>query len=642
MVTQPKAVTVDFETMGIESRPLYPPKPVGVAIKYPNKPAQYYAFAHDTGNNCTFEDAKLALQAAFNNPEGVLFQNAKFDLDVANVHFGIHIPKWQNIHDTMYLLFLDDPHQISLGLKESAERLLGIAPDEQDQVKDWLLENYTDNGVKLSKSRASKYYYAKYIAHAPADIVGKYAIGDVDRTESIFNLLYPRIVQNGMLEAYHREIKLALVTLEMERQGLPVDLERLRNDVTTYNDIYNRLSNWICQRINPYMEINLDSGEQLMNALIMNQKVFKSRLKLTPTGKYQSTKEALLFALNDELLAACLQYRAQLGTCLATFMQPWLEVAEKSNGYIFTTWHQTKSPSGGGAVGTRTGRLSSSPNFQNIPKEFTPLFDHLAPEKGLPVAPIEGILPLPNVRSYIIPFEGHVMIDRDYSQQEPRIMAHFENGSLMAKYNAEPWVDFHDYAKAELEKMGKTYSRKAVKNTNLGLIYGMGIATLAEKNNMTDDEARDLKKAILELYPNLRGMYDEMRQRARNNQPIRTWGGRQYYCEPSKIIDGQMRSFDYKMVNILIQGSAADCTKEAIIRYHEKKHPQAKIILNVHDQITVSVPRGIAVREMEVLKECMHSVEFDVPILSEGATSFTTWANLEDYDKKGVLCLRDK
>jgi DNA polymerase-1 len=239
------------------------------------------------------------------------------------------------------------------------------------------------------------------------------------------------------------------------------------------------------------------------------------------------------------------------------------------------------------------------------------------------------------IRSYIIPFPGEVFIDRDFSQQEPRIMAHFEDGSLMAQYQADPWLDVHDNAQAELAKMGKVYDRKPVKNTNLGLIYGMGAAKLAAKNEMTVLEAKDLKDSILRLYPGLKDMYKDMARRYAQNQPIRTWGGREYYCEPSKVVDGKTRHFDYKMVNLLIQGSGADATKEALIRFHELKDPRTRIVLNVHDQITASTPNSIVCSEMSRLQRAMEGLAFDVPLLSEGSTSFTNWNELKDYDKRG-------
>ena len=95
--------------------------------------------------------------------------------------------------------------------------------------------------------------------------------------------------------------------------------------------------------------------------------------------------------------------------------------------------------------------------------------------------------------------------------------------------------------------------------------------------------------------------------------------------------------FDYKMVNKLIQGSAADCTKEAIIRYNRVKNDLAKIVLNIHDQITISVPSKLFKHEMWLLKTAMESVEFDVQMLSEGSISSTNLDSLQGYDKKGKL-----
>lgn len=637
MTKQPKPVTIDFETLEIQGRPLYPPMPVGVSIKYPGKKPRYYAFGHPEGNNCSWAVAEAATAEAYKHKDGVLFQNGKFDVDVAEVHFGLPVPDWSQIHDTLFMLFLDDPHQIELGLKPAATRLLDMPAEERDAVGEWLIANQPIPGIKISKSKSSPHYFGRYIAYAPGDLVGKYADGDVIRTEGIFNKLWRKTVDRGMLEAYDRERRLMPILLEMERQGLPVDLVRLRNDVAMYNEWRNTINAWIIKTIKAPADINLDSGEQLVKAMVASGKADPDLMPRTPTGKFQTNKEALLLGVTDKVLLAVLKYRTQLNTCLNTFMQPWLATAELSKGKIFTTWNQTKTPSGDSNVGTRTGRLSSTPNFQNIPKEFKPIFHHEDPTQKLPKCPFKGLPPLPRVRSYIIPFPGHVMIDRDYSQQEPRILAHFDGGDLMAKYVEDPWIDFHDYAKAELEKMGKFYDRKPVKNTNLGLIYGMGVGKLAEKNDMSVDESAELKKAILKLYPGLGEMYKDMKVRARNKQPIHTWGGREYFCEEPRMVDGRIREFDYKLVNILIQGSAADCTKEAIIRYHATKDPEALIILNVHDQITASVPKKIYKAEMEVLRKAMESVEFDVPILSEGAVSTTNWDELKNYDKKGKV-----
>jgi len=643
---QPQPVGVDFETVGIDDRPMYPPSPVGVSIQWPGKKAKYYAWGHPTKNNCSYGEAREALAKAWAHKDGLLFQNGKFDVDVADVHMGLEIPSWNRIHDTMFLLFLDDPHQTELGLKPSSERLLDMPPDEQDEVADWLCVNQPVAGIRISRSKQSEHYFGRYIFLAPGDLVGKYANGDLERTRKLFDLLWPKTQEREMLVAYDRERELMPILLEMERRGLQVDLKRLQADVAKFQDWKAKLEAWVIKTIKAPADINLNSGAQLIEAMSKSGKVDENLMPRTPTGKFQTNKEALLLGVSDKKLLAVLKYWTQLKTCLGTFMEPWLATAQLSGGLIYTTWNQIKSTESGGAVGTRTGRLSSTPNFQNIPKEFSPIFSHDEADKlkakKLPECPFKDLPPLPLVRSYITPFSGHVFVDRDYSQQEPRILAHFDGGQLMDTYLENPWVDFHDYAKAELENMGKFYDRKPVKNTNLGLIYGMGVGKLAMKNDMSVEEAGELKKAILTLYPGLNEMYKDMKMRANTNTPVRTWGGREYYCEEPRLIDGRLRKFDYKLVNVLIQGSAADCTKEAIIRFHRRVKAEFDkrgwfIVLNVHDQVTCSVPKKDLREAMEVLRSSMESIPFDVPMLSEGSTSATNWAELKDFDKKGVL-----
>lgn len=103
------------------------------------------------------------------------------------------------------------------------------------------------------------------------------------------------------------------------------------------------------------------------------------------------------------------------------------------------------------------------------------------------------------------------------------------------------------------------------------------------------------------------------------------------------MVKGRIQEFDYKMVNVLIQGSAADCTKEAMIRYDEAREDDHLPILTVHDEMLAAVPRKDLARGMTMLRTAMESIEFDVPMLSEGTFSAANWEDLEDYDKKGVL-----
>lgn len=643
----PRHYTIDFETLPIQQRPDYPPAPVGVSIIPPKGKPRYYAWGHLNGNNCSWGEAQRALKEIYDSGLRVVGQNMKFDLDVAEVHMGLPIPEWQRIDDTMLLIFLDDPHQIELGLKPAAERLLGEPPEEQDELIDWLLKNQPIPGIRMTKGKQGEHYAGKYIAYAPGDLVGRYANGDTHRTTAIFQLLYPKTIERGMLAAYDRERELLPILLDMERRGIPCDLGRLKADVGKYEDVLATVNAWIIKKLKAPADINLDSGDELMAAMLAAGVADENLAHITATGKISTSKDSLMDAVSDKAFLGVMRYRAGLKTCLQTFMRPWLIEATRTGGMISTSWNQVKSPAGDKSIGTRTGRLSAS-RFMNMPKEFSPIFNHETQDarlrKKLPTCPIKGLPTLPWVRSYVACPDDMVMIDRDYSQQEPRILAHYDGGSLQEMYNANPWIDVHDWAKAELEKFQMFYDRKPVKTVNLGLIYGMGAGLLADKNDMSVDESKKLKEAILALYPGLKAMQKDMKLRYKAGEPIRTWGGREYYCEEPKLVKGRIVHFDYKMVNILIQGSAADCTKEAVIRFKREtvrlgKQDRWFIILTVHDQITALAPRANDEwrQAMDLLNRCMASVEFDVPMLSEGAISFSNWANLQPYDSKGKM-----
>ncbi len=641
----PRPVTVDFETFKIDGRPAYPPIPVGVSIKRPGEKSRYYAWGHPTGNNCSWGEAYMALLKCWSNKDGILCQNGKFDVDVAEVHMGLKLPLWSSIHDTLFLLFLSDPHQQRLGLKPSAHRLLGMAPTEQGAVRDWLLKHQPVPGIKLSTAEKSEHYWAGYVAYAPGDLVGKYANGDVIRTERLFKLLYPEIVKRKMLGAYNRERELMPILLGIERRGIPVDMGALKRDIVKYNKVHAKVTAWVVKTLRAPKDINLNSGTQLLAALAKAKKIDIKLLPVTAKTKKPSTKkEHLEAAITDKRILAMLKYRTQLGTCLHTFMEPWYITALKSGGRIFTSWNQVKSPKNADeSKGARTGRLSSNPNFQNMPKQFQAIFHHEDRTAGLPRCPIKGLPSLPLVRAYIVPEKGHVLIDRDYSQQEPRILAHFEAGKLLEDYLADPWADFHDQVKAQIERAtGRKYTRKAIKTINLGLIYGMGIAKMAKACGLGLDETKELKKAIMALYPGLEELYFDMRFRAANNRPFRTWGGRQVYCEPSRIDEetGRLKTYDYRMVNYLIQGSAADCTKQAIIDYDKAKPSIDLLYLIAHDELLTSTPKARIRPAMEVMRKSMEGAKFDVQMLSEGSWSPRNWASLKTYDKKGKIKCR--
>jgi DNA polymerase I-like protein with 3'-5' exonuclease and polymerase domains len=641
------AAIVDFETLPIVDRPRHPPVPVGVALQTPGQKPHYLAWGHPTGkNNCSWGEARRQLGEIYDSERPILFHNAKFDVEVAEVHLAMPRLDWRRYHDTLPALFLMDPDAPDYALKSSSERILKLPPDEQDVVVDWLVTHQPVRGVKLTRAKKSDNYAGAYLAYAPADIVGKYAIGDLDRTKKLAEVVFKDLEKRNMLGAYDRERELMLYVIGMEQQGIRINVGQLERDISMYERELGRLDDWMKTKLKASSDLNLDSGAQLAAALIKAGFCSEQDLGFTKSGKVQTNKDALTGAVKDKQFLALLKYRTQLGTCVKTFMKPWYEASSRSGGLIFTSWNSTRTDRSDGGSGTRTGRLSSS-RIQNIPKQFSPLFYEWGADDKELSKEDRSLLPglpyklsrLPMVRSYIIPYEqDHCIIDRDYSQQELRALAHFEGGKLKQAYVANPWLDVHAMARELINAMlNSNFSRKPVKNTVFGLVYGMGAGKLADKNNTDVETAKKLKNALLQIFPGFKELYDEAKRRAKDNEPIRTWGGREYFCEPPRFDQEKRRwmEYDYKLPNRLIQGSAADITKEAMLRYLRAKPKNHRLILTVHDQLTASVPRCERDSGMQILREAMESIEMDVPMLSEGSWSEKNFQALIDYDNKG-------
>ena len=624
------AVTVDFESAPITPRPQYPPEPVGVAIKIGAQPSRYYAWAHPAQNNTTRERALAALTKVWTGRRPLLMHHAKFDLAVGIEKLGLPMPTVP-IHDTMPQLFLRDPRAVTFALKPSAHAILGLAPEERDAVEDWLMEHQPIPGVKISRAPKSPHYVGAYIGSAPGNLVATYACGDTDRTYGLAQVLGQHLATTGMVAAYAREQALLPTIMGMERFGVRVDLPRLLVDCERTERVIATVDAWIFHHLKS-TPFNLDAKGELVQALLAGGAATAASLGSTKTGKIATNKAALAQGVTDPPLMAMLRYRGALCHSLRTYMRPWVETAQQSGGRIFTTWHSTRSDESG----ARTGRFSSTPNFQNCVKVVPDVF---ARGDSAFIAPMPRGLklpPLPYVRSYIVPEPGHVLIDRDYASQELRILAHFEDGAMLRAYRDDQWIDVHEHARISLSaRVGREFKRGEIKTISFGMIYGLGVTGLARKLGVSMDEARQAKDAYLATFPGLRELYQVMRDRAKVRAPITTWGGRQYYCEQAKEVDGRARTMDYKLVNVLIQGSAADCTKEAIRRYAAVKPADHHPLLLVHDEVVVSVPADECAAGMELLRQSMESVQFDVPMLSEGKWSQKNWGSLEDYDAKG-------
>lgn len=625
----PAWITLDWETEAINARPEYPPRPVGLGIKRPGeRKGKYMAFGHPTENNCTKEQAYAEFRDAVNSGQPLLFQEGKFDLEIGLKHVpGVRMPDWRLVHDTKYMLFLRNPHSTSLQLKPSAEEYLDMPATEQDELRDWVLANV--RGAKKSD-------WGAYISLAPGKLVGKYGVGDVVRTDGLGKLLLPYLHAHNMMEAYDRERRLMPVLLENEQQGIRTAVDALGTDIKRMHEDIEVCDGWLRKRLKR-KNLNVSSNAEFADALANAKIIADDGWVLTKTGRRSTSKKNLTPNMfRDKKVFQAYSHRNKLSTCVGTFAEPWHTQALTTGGYIHTEWRQVKGTGAGGdSGGARSGRCQSTPNFQNIPKNFNKKDPNYSKPMHL------DVLDLPLMRRYLIPDEkNHVWGRRDYNQQELRILAHFEDGSLLQSYLDDPRYDMHQLVHdGVLDIVGLDFERDLIKAFNFQDIYGGGIPAFCNSLHCDETTARKVKQAKRALMPDvdaldaaLKAMGKHRNDAGELDQPIRTWGSREYYTEPGEYVEkfGRFTTFEYKLLNYLIQGSAADCTKEALIRYHQHPKRQGRLLVAVHDEINISAHKKIIKQEMALLREVMQSVEFDAPMLSDGESG-ESWGKLEKF-----------
>lgn len=629
-------LTLDFETLPIRRRPDYPPAPVGVALKIGDGEGFYLSWGHASGHGpADSESAVRNMVAKFwaDPSVEILCHNAKFDMAVAIERWNLPELPWHRVHDTMFLHFLSDPHAPTSALKPLAQKLLGWAPEERDAVAEWILAHKAQllgaYGARWPELKCTPKSAGAWIFAAPAELVAPYAIGDVERTRALFDLLMPEIERRGMAAAYDRERQLLPILMRNEREGMRVDMERLERDLREYTLAFDTAEEALRRGLHA-SGLNFDADQDVAAVLISQGIVPESNFARTattkahPQGLYSMSKETLLpehfTGPNGAKVASLLGYRNRLKTCLDTFMRPWYAQARDNRGYITTNWNQTRGAGGG----TRTGRPSTNEhNFLNLAKSFEGRDDQYQHPAFL------DLPALPLCRRYILPDEGDVFIHRDFSGQELRVFAHFEQGDLWRKYQENPRLDPHGFVGEQLKAVAqREIERTRIKVMNFQALYGGGVPALQNKLRCSRSEAQELKRFHDQALPGRKLLNEEITRVIRRQEPIRTLGGREYFAEPNGP-DG--RDKIYKLINYIIQGSAADLTKQAIIDWHADADKKARFMVTVYDEIDASAPADDWRRQMEVLRRNMEAPRCSVPMLSDGKVG-PGWGELEPSD----------
>lgn len=613
-------IVVDYETMPIQPmRPAYPPLPVGVAIKWGDDPGRYY----------NGEQAVQELARAHASDQPILCHNTAFDMAVSCERLGLPVPPWQRLHDTMILGFLDDPYAQNIGLKSLSVKHCGMANTDVDELHAWILERkdaleaeFPQYG-KITKKTAGAWVFA-----VPEEMRAKYAIEDTERAANVFKTLAPKVRDDGMWNAYLREMRLMPTLMANSRAGLHVDTERLGQDVQTYEHALLWCDEWLRTTLHA-PGLNVDSNDELIQVLLREGEMNEAEMPRTapskrhPKGKVSANKESLhpdKFKTRE--IALALGYRSRLSTCMNTFMKPWYEQAVQWDGKISTQWHQTR----GGDGGTRTGRPSSSDhNFLNIPKAYEGRDDGYAHPAFLPLPT------LPLCRKYVKADPGHAFIHRDFDGQELRVFAHFENGDLLNQYIADPSLDVHSYVKTVCDRLtGRDLERTKIKVLNFTALYGGGIPAIMSRLRISRPQAVEFRQIHNKALPGRVILDEEIKRIVRRGGKIRTWGGRLYGLPPSA--DGKDKS--YMLINYLVQGSSADLTKEAINDWESARGPNARLLTTVYDEINISAPVEEAAAEMKILRDVMAAPRVQTPMLSKGKVG-PTWGDLKSTGNGG-------
>ena len=415
--------------------------------------------------------------------------------------------------------------------------------------------------------------------------------------EALWNLksvLMEELEGSGMIRLY-KEIELPLCPVLYRMECLGIDIDR--NQLIQFGEMLSgRISD--CETlIYSYSDgpFNINSTKQLGELLF--DKLGLPPVKKTKTG--YSTNADVLEKLKNKhpIIPAIMDYR-MLTKLKSTYADGLLkEIGE--DGRIHTTFQN---------LVTATGRLSSTePNLQNIP---------VRTDLGA------------EIRKMFIPKEGCVLVDADYSQIELRVLAHIAGDETMQ--NAfKSGMDIHTVTASQVfgvaPEQVTPLQRRHAKAVNFGIVYGISEFSLSEDIGVSRYEAREYIENYLANYRGVKAYMKQVVEDARNSGYTETMYGRRRYIPELKSSNFNVRSSAERMtLNTPIQGTAADLIKLAMIRVDKalaENFPEAKLLLQVHDELIVECPEAIAPQVAELVSREMESVaELNVPLTAEAKT----------------------
>ena len=548
---------------------------VGIAVAVEGW-SGYFPIAHEGGGNM---DRALVLdwfEEVLHTDATKIFHNAMYDVSwIRSMGFYIR----GGVIDTLIAASLIDENRWGYALNALGKQYVGVGKNEKilnDAAKSWGIDPKAD------------------MWRLPAPLVGEYAEQDAVLTLRLWHALQREISSQDLWDVFNLETNLFPCLIDMKFKGVRVDAEKanlLKQElIKEEKNIYRGIRKLIG------FDVEIWAAASIAKAF----DAVKLPYDRTEKGAPSFTKNFL--ATHPHELPKAIANAREINKAHTTFIDTIIK--HEHNGRIHADINQIRSDDGG----TVTGRFSySNPNLQQIP----------ARNKDLG----------PKIRALFIPEKNHTWGCFDYSQQEPRIVVHF--ASLLKLEGSQTIVDQYNAGEADFHQMIADMAgieRKQAKTINLGLMYGMGKNKLMAELGLMKEAAEDLIRTYHQKAPFVKMLSEQVSRRADDSGKIRTIGGRLCHFDlwephgfgikkPLPHADalrehgpGIKRAFTYKALNKLIQGSAADMTKQSMLAlYQEGIIPH----IQVHDELDISVESPEQAEKIIKIMEA--AVELRVP-----------------------------
>ena len=688
-------LAVDTETNGLDR---IDGKIAGICLYTPEEKGIYIPVGHVSymtnqplKDNVPCETMKNFFKVCNEHNVKYILHNAKFDMHILYWMIGVKIvPYWDTLIAGQ-LLNENEPH----GLKVLYQKYC-VRADEEQQVAKF---NTLFNGIEFNSIPPSVGYM--YAAFDPIMTYELYKFQEQYLDKEVGQYCYRKGLER--VADVFREIEMPLieVVFDMEVQGVDIDTDlakELKDKYTYYMNL--AVDNFKAQiielevagafdelrvkhpdKFNKISElgdikINIASNAQLVI-------LFYDVLKLDPPKGQRSVGEEQLKQLHHPLVDCILEYRG-MSKLLSTYIEAIPNHIAKKDGKLHANFNQ---------YGAKTGRFSSSdPNLQNIPSKTKKLSDGTVIDAGH------------DIRQMFIAGEGNVIIGGDFSQQEPRCLAHMsqdENminaylhgkdlyATIASKLYNKPYEECKEFRPDGTVNPEGKQRRSSVKPILLGIMYGRGVNSIAEQMNITKEEAQQVINDFYKQFPKVKEFVEFAQENARTYGFVETaWGrkrrlpnmqldpieitienpnlistfnpldfsstentevsdevyykylrlmNRAYGREAKEKVKQQAKAEGYKLVdnggyiadaqrqcvNSIIQGSAADMTKIAMIQIHRNKRLRElgyKLIIPVHDEVLGVCPRENAKEVRDILEYIMvHVVDdkFEIPMKTD-------------------------